>query len=146
LYYYLHINIIIELMEQDESEYEAWKESIANLDNKQKKKAVKKKFTKLQEEHQTLKGAKARGKLAVAEMKGCDWLHKKVAGLKLNPREVEKSTAGRKKETSTKAKISVSEYHCYILLSIIINYILLSIIINYILLSIIICLLIFITY
>jgi hypothetical protein len=124
-------------MEQDESEYEAWKESIANLDHKQKKKAVKKKFTKLQEEHQTLKGAKARGKLAVAEMKGCDWLHKKVAGLK-NPREVEKSTAGRKKETSTKIKISVSEYYCYILLSIIINYILLSIIINYILLSIII--------
>jgi hypothetical protein len=41
-------------------------------------------------------------------MKGCDWLHKKVAGLK-NPREVKKEgTAGRKKETSTKAKISVS--------------------------------------
>jgi hypothetical protein len=132
LYYYLHINIIIELMEQDESEYEAWKESIANLDHKQKKKAVKKKFTKLQEEHKTLQGVKARGQLAVPEMKGCDWLHKKVAGLK-NPREVEKSTAGRKKETSTKIKISVSEYYCYILLSIIINYILLSIIINYIL-------------
>jgi hypothetical protein len=29
-----------------------------------------------------------------------------------------------KKETSTKAKIAVSEYYCYILLSIIINYIL----------------------
>ena len=78
------------------------------MDQKQKKKAVKKKFTNLQEEHRTLQGAKARGKLAVAEMKGCDWLHKKVAGLK-NPREVKKEgTAGRKKETSTKAKIAVS--------------------------------------
>ena len=95
------------------------------MDKKQKKRAVKKMFEKLQNEHKTLTTQRARGKLAVAEIKGCNWLHKKVTELKLNPREVKTSTkTGRHKETSTKAKIAVSEYYCYILLSIIINYIL----------------------
>ena len=62
------------------------------MDKKQKKRAVKKMFEKLQNEHKTLTTAKARGKLAVAEIKGCNWLHKKVTELKLNPREVKTST------------------------------------------------------
>jgi hypothetical protein len=77
---------------EEENEYEAWKKSIANMDKKQKKRAVKKMFEKLQNEHKTLTTAKARGKLAVAEIKGCNWLHKKVTELKLNPRQVKTST------------------------------------------------------
>ena len=96
------------------------------MEPKKKEKAIKKKFQKLQNDHKEINGAKARGKLAVAELKGTDWLHKKVTELKSGGRHKETSTktGGRKKETSTKTKIAVSAYYCYILLSIIINYIL----------------------
>eukprot|EP01046_Picozoa_sp_COSAG06_P018209 COSAG06_NODE_1259_length_10075_cov_50.687049_10_plen_92_part_00 len=62
------------------------------MDKKQKERAVKKMFEKLQNEHKTLTTQRARGKLAVAEIKGCNWLQKKVTELKLNPRQVKTST------------------------------------------------------
>ena len=83
------------------------------MDRRQKEKAVKKMFTKLQNDHKEINGQKARGKLAVAEIKGTDWLHKKVTEL----REVKTSTktGRRQKETSTKTKIAVRIYYCYII-------------------------------